>query len=258
MLKAHGYRAGEALHAGAEPARAVPGALAARPVQRRRAPGRPAVRRLLDAVPSYFSQGVVTADRKTANLAFGIRLMPLDRQKEVVDDIKARLNPPPGVQAVGGGAARAGGRGQRRPVVALAARRSRCCAALAGVFLVLLVARSSAREAAVPLIPIALATGWSGLVRVRAGPPAGPARGRPQPDVRHAQRARDRDLDRVQRAALGALPPGARRRRRPGPGDRAHVRVHRRGGARVGRHGDRRLRARWSSRTSACCATSGS
>ena len=37
--------------------------------------------RLLDAVPAYFSQGVVTADRKTANLAFGIRLMPLDRQK---------------------------------------------------------------------------------------------------------------------------------------------------------------------------------
>ena len=57
------------------------------------------VRRLLDAVPAYFSQGVVTADRKTANLAFGIRLMPLDRQKEVVDDIKERLEPPPGVEA---------------------------------------------------------------------------------------------------------------------------------------------------------------
>ena len=38
----------------------------------------------------YFSQGVVTADRTTANLAFGIRLMPLDRQKQVVDDIKRR------------------------------------------------------------------------------------------------------------------------------------------------------------------------
>ena len=49
---------------------------------------------LLDVVPSYFSQGVVTADRTTANLAFGIRLMPLDRQKEVVDDIKAALKPP--------------------------------------------------------------------------------------------------------------------------------------------------------------------
>ena len=57
------------------------------------------VRRLLNTVPPYFSQGVITPDRKTANLAFGIRLMPLDRQKDVVDDIKRRLDPPAGVQA---------------------------------------------------------------------------------------------------------------------------------------------------------------
>ena len=50
-------------------------------------------------VPPYFSQGVITPDRRTANLAFGIRLMPLDRQKEVVDDIKRRLDPPDGVEA---------------------------------------------------------------------------------------------------------------------------------------------------------------
>ena len=49
---------------------------------------------------------------------------------------------------------------------------------------------------------------------VPARPAARPARGRPQPDVGDARRARDRDLDRVQRAALGALPPGARGRRR--------------------------------------------
>ena len=47
-------------------------------------------------MPAYFSQGVVTADRKTANLAFGIRLQPLDQQKKVVDDIKEALNPPDG------------------------------------------------------------------------------------------------------------------------------------------------------------------
>ena len=40
----------------------------------------------------------------------------------------------------------------------------------------------------------------------------GPARGRPESDVGDPRRARDRDLDRVQRAALLALPPGARRR----------------------------------------------
>ena len=74
-------------------------------------------------MPPYFSQGVITADRKTANLAFGIRLMPLDRQKEVVDDIERRLDPPPGVEASVVGPARAGRRGQRLAVVAVAPRR---------------------------------------------------------------------------------------------------------------------------------------
>ena len=118
------------------------------------------VRELLDAVPPYFSQGVVTPDRRTANLAFGIRLMPLDRQEEVVDDIKERLDPPEGVEASVVGlpvlAAEANG--------ALASpwrRGLTLLAALGGVLLVLLLVRRSLREAAVPLIPIALATGWS-------------------------------------------------------------------------------------------------
>ncbi|MGH2847412.1 MAG: MMPL family transporter, partial [Thermoleophilaceae bacterium] len=128
------------------------------------------VRQLLDAVPAYFSQGVVTRDRTTANLAFGIRLMPLDRQKDVVDDIKERLDPPPGVTASVVGlpvlAAEANG--------ALASpwrRGLTLLAALAAIFAVLLLAgtlrradggrRLRPREAAVPLIPIALATGWS-------------------------------------------------------------------------------------------------
>ena len=64
-----------------------------------RAPTSAKVRELLRQVPAYLSQGVITRDRKTANLAFGIRLMPLDRQKEVVDDIKDRLDPPEGVSA---------------------------------------------------------------------------------------------------------------------------------------------------------------
>ena len=42
---------------------------------------------LLDAVPEYFSQGVVTRDRTTANLAFGIRLQSLEDQKKVVGGI---------------------------------------------------------------------------------------------------------------------------------------------------------------------------
>src|SRR4051812_14605694 len=57
------------------------------------------VKGLLDAVPPYFSQAVIAPDRRTANLAFGIRLMPLDEQKRVIDDLRAHLNPPPGVTA---------------------------------------------------------------------------------------------------------------------------------------------------------------
>ena len=76
LLKRYGYSAEERLRQG----RAVPGAVAARPVPRRvaRPTQRAASAALLDAVPPYFSQAVITADRKTANLAFGIRLMPLD------------------------------------------------------------------------------------------------------------------------------------------------------------------------------------
>jgi predicted RND superfamily exporter protein len=131
------------------------------------------VRRLLNTVPPYFSQGVITPDRRTANLAFGIRLMPLDRQKDVVDDIKRRLDPPAGVQASVVGlpvlVAEANG------ALSSPLRRAlTLLAALAGVFLVLFAVRRSARAAAVPLIPIALATGWSGGILFFLGLLPGP------------------------------------------------------------------------------------
>jgi len=119
------------------------------------------VNTLLDTVPAYFSQGVVTEDRTTANLAFGIRLQALEKQKEVVDSIKSRLDPPEGVEADVVGL----------PVLAAEAnaalssplrRMLMLVAALGAVFLVLLAVRRSRRAAAVPLIPIAFATGWSG------------------------------------------------------------------------------------------------
>jgi hydrophobe/amphiphile efflux-3 (HAE3) family protein len=162
VLKQHGFKTGKRCTQTRNPPELCP-ALSLPDLFSTAGSGQAAVRRLLDAVPSYFSQGVVTQDRRTANLAFGIRLMPLDRQKAVVDDIKARLKPPPGVEASVVGL----------PVLAAEAngalsspwrRALTLLAALAGVFLVLLAARRSVREAAVPLIPIALATGWSGLV----------------------------------------------------------------------------------------------
>jgi hydrophobe/amphiphile efflux-3 (HAE3) family protein len=172
VLKAHGYSAGKRCtqaHNAPElcPALSLPDLFEAS------GPGQAQVRQLLDSVPAYFSQGVITPDRKTANLAFGIRLMPLDQQKQVVDDIERRLTPPPGVQASVVGL----------PVLAAEAnaalsspwrRGLTLLAALAGVFLVLFLVRRSARRAAIPLIPIALASGWSGGIVFLLGLLPGP------------------------------------------------------------------------------------
>ena len=124
-----------------------------------------AIEDLLDAVPPYFSQSVVSADRRTATLAFGIRLMDLERQSDVIDEMRDRLREgrPAGVRAQLAGL----------PVLAadanaeVASNLRRMLTLLAGllaVAVVLLVALRSVERALVPLVPIALATGWSALV----------------------------------------------------------------------------------------------
>ena len=115
----------------------------------------------MTALPRYFSQNVVTADRRTANIAFGIRTMPLDEQKRLIDGMRAELDPPPGVEAELAG------------LTVLAAdanadlESSRWLLAIAGlvaVFAVLLLVYRRLGRAAIPLMPIALATGWSSLM----------------------------------------------------------------------------------------------
>jgi predicted RND superfamily exporter protein len=131
------------------------------------------VKGLLDAVPTYFQQGAITRDRKTANLAFGIRLQPLDKQREVVEDIKDQLKPPPGVKADVVGL----------PVLVAEAngtlssplwRLGTLAAALLAVFLVLWAVRRSRQAAFVPLIPIGLAVGWSAGILFLLGILPGP------------------------------------------------------------------------------------
>jgi uncharacterized protein len=121
------------------------------------------IRALLDAVPPYFSQAVITKDRKTANLAFGVRLVSLERQQQIYDDMRERLKPPPGVTAELGGL----------PVIIAGAnhtlsdplaRLGTLLAGLLAVALALLAVYRRVERALVPLIPIALATGWSALV----------------------------------------------------------------------------------------------
>jgi hydrophobe/amphiphile efflux-3 (HAE3) family protein len=121
------------------------------------------IKALLDAVPAYFSQGVITADRTVATLAFGIRLMPLDRQEQVIRTMRSELHPPAGVSARLAGlpvlAAEANDR-----VSSSSRRYLMLVLGLVAVALVLLAAFRSRARAFVPLIPIALATGWSALV----------------------------------------------------------------------------------------------
>ena len=120
---------------------------------------------LLDAVPAYFSQSVISTDRKTATLAFGLRLMTLERQKQVVDELRARLQigRPAGVRAALAGlpvlAADA-----NAAVASNARRMLTLLAGLLAVALVLLVALRGVARALLPLAPIVLASGWSAFV----------------------------------------------------------------------------------------------
>ena len=156
---------------------------------------------LLDAVPPYFSQAVITADRRTANLAFGIRLMPLDEQQRVIERMRAQLDPPPGVTARIAGL----------PVLAAEAnaalaspwrRLGTLLAGLLAVGLVLLPSTGARRARVGAARPDRARHRLVGAGAVRAADPA-------QPDVGHARRAGDRALDRVRRAARRPLPRGA-------------------------------------------------
>ncbi len=162
LLSAHGYQTGETCRQAKNPPELCPGPSLSDFIGG--APGQAQdARAVLDALPPYFSSALVSPDRRTANISFGIRLMPLDRQEDVIRDIRSRLNPPPGVSAAVVGV----------PVLAADAnaklasewrRLLMLVAGLVAVFLVLLAIRRRASYALVPLIPIALASGWSSLV----------------------------------------------------------------------------------------------
>jgi uncharacterized protein len=138
---------------------------------------------VLRAVPPYFSQAVLarsggTGPPDTAHIAFGIPVMPLDEQKQLIDDIRTEIDPP-GSQSdppAGVSAELAG-----LPVLAAEANEDLSgsrywltAAGLLAVAAVLLAVYRSARRALVPLIPIVLATGWSALVLALIGIPLNP------------------------------------------------------------------------------------
>ena len=137
---------------------------------------------LLDAVPPYFSQSVITPDRRAATLAFGIQLMPLERQHEVIETMQRELDPPPGVTARLAGlpvlAAEANDR--------IASPWRRLAILLGGL---LAVGARAARRAAQPAPrarPARADRAGDRLVGARPLPRADPA----EPDVDHALGAR--------------------------------------------------------------------
>lgn len=140
------------------PAFSLPDLLAgfAKPTQKQ-------IEALLKVIPSSFSQSVITADRRSATVAFGIRLMPLSEQSEVIERMRDQLDPPKGVQATLVGL----------PVLAadanaaIASPLRRILTLLAGLLVVAVALRlllGSWRRSLVPIVPIALAAGWAPLL----------------------------------------------------------------------------------------------
>ena len=129
---------------------------------------------LLQAIPPYFSQDVITPDRRVATLAFGIRLMSLQRQQQLIDQMRSSLHPPPGVSAQLVGLPVLAAKSAAE-VASPLRRVETLLASLAVVALVLLLAfRGDVRRALVPLVPIALASGWSALILFAVRVPLNP------------------------------------------------------------------------------------
>jgi uncharacterized protein len=141
------------------------------------------VRALVQALPCFISQIVISHEGEcrpsggtpigdTADVAFGIRAQPLSDQQDLIDDIRAQIDPPGGPSPPEGATVELAG----LPVLAAEANtdlsQSRWWLPLAGlvaVGLVLTAIYRSVRRAVVPLIPVLMATGWSGLVVAALG-----------------------------------------------------------------------------------------
>jgi uncharacterized protein len=119
---------------------------------------------LLDTIPPYFSQSVISPDRRFATLAFGIRLMPLSRQQRVIEEMRSMLHPPRGVSAQLAGLSVVAAQADAQ----VASSRGRAVSLLISLAVVaavlLLVFRGSPRRTLEVLTPVVLASGWSGLL----------------------------------------------------------------------------------------------
>lgn len=151
-------------------------------------PGKPVsraqVRGLIDALPAYDLQAVVSLNERTgevgdtANIAFGIRTQSLDDQQALIDRVRSEIDPPgAGNGPPEGTTVRLAGLPVLVAESATDLSDSRYWLTLAGVVavaLALLAVYRSFSRALVPLVPIILATGWSSLILAAMGIPLNP------------------------------------------------------------------------------------
>jgi uncharacterized protein len=163
VLESNGF-AGERPECRAEGTRICPGPAFPDLFRSERVPRGERIAGVLGAVPDYFLQAILSrpeGEEQVATIAFLIPVMPLDEQEALIEGIREQLDPPAGLTAEIVGL----------PVLAADANAqlsgSRYWLPLVGlavVALALLAVYRSASRALVPLVPIALATGWSALV----------------------------------------------------------------------------------------------
>jgi hydrophobe/amphiphile efflux-3 (HAE3) family protein len=128
----------------------------------------------LASVPPYFSEEVISGDRRAATLAFGLKLMPLARQQRMIETMRSALHPPRGVRAQLVGLPVLAAQADAQ-VASVGRRTLQMVLGLLVVALVLLIAfRGSMRRALVPLVPVVLASGWSALVLLIVHVPLNP------------------------------------------------------------------------------------
>jgi uncharacterized protein len=156
VLRRHGFRAGRpCVEADLCPALSLTNLFGAG----RQSAGQ--IREAVDALPRYFSQNVISADRRTANIAFRMGSMPPQERRRIVDSLRAQLDPPAGVDArlAGPVVTAADGEGDLTTSMWLVT-----LTALLLVGALVAAAGRSIQAGLLVAIPLALATGWTFLV----------------------------------------------------------------------------------------------
>jgi hydrophobe/amphiphile efflux-3 (HAE3) family protein len=120
-----------------------------------------AVQRTLDVTPDAIRNTVVSDDHRRAAMIFAIGPISLEQRKQVIDEITADLDPPPGVLVRPAGLAVIG----VEAVDALSANRDLMSfAALGAIFVLMIIAYRSPVRAVAPILPVMLALGSSAVV----------------------------------------------------------------------------------------------